>query len=222
MRDKAGIPPFSVTTPIDELIASGYVASEAAELRSASMSFPRIQQKLWPTTRPDGIEGQHINITQLSFDIEVNPKSYLSLDYHILLHFEKPSTPFTQDQIMKKLLLRFQTMEIQLGDLIGEPIAVLCHGPKNARVWSGMAKVHLKYPSKDGIALLSGGRIFVITLDNDAPTIVKITKSYDSLAPSNLLTIKVNTDNIRDLVAHQLFKTVVEASFKRGHEFKLA
>ena len=113
-------------------------------------------------------------------------------------------------------------MEIQLGDLIGEPIAVLCHGPKNARVWSGMAKVHLKYPSKDGIALLSGGRIFVITLDNDAPTIVKITKSYDSLAPSNLLTIKVNTDNIRDLVAHQLFKTVVEASFKRGHEFELA
>ena len=70
---EAGIPPFSITIPIDELIASGYVSSEAAELRSASMSFPRVQQKLWPTTRPDGIEGQHINITQLPFDIEVNP-----------------------------------------------------------------------------------------------------------------------------------------------------
>ena len=33
---EAGITPFSVTTPIDELIASGYVASEAAELRSAA------------------------------------------------------------------------------------------------------------------------------------------------------------------------------------------
>ena len=219
---EAGIPPFSTTTPTEELIASGYVASEAVELRSAIMSFPRVQQKLWPTTRPDGIEGQHINITQLPFDIEVNPKTSLSLDYHILLHFEKPTTPFSQDQVMKKLLMRFQAMEIHLGDLIGEPIAVLCHGPKTARVWSGMAKVHLKHPSKDGIALLSGKRIFAITLDNDALTIAKVAKTYDPLAPSNLLTVKINTDNIRELVAHQLFKTVVEESFKRGHEFELA
>lgn len=85
-----------------------------------------------------------------------------------------------------------------------------------------MTKVHLKHPSKDGIALLSGRRIFAITLDNDTPTIAKIAKSYDSLASSNLLTVKINTDNIRDLVAHQLYKTVVEESFKRGHEFELA
>ena len=218
---EAGIPPIPIATPLDELIATGYVASEAAELCSATISFPRVQQKLWPTTRPDGIEGQHVNITQLPFDIEVNPKSHLSLDYHILLHFEKPINPFSQDQIMKKLLMRFQTMDIQLGDLIGEPIAVLCHGPKNARVWSGMAKVHLKHPSKDGIALLSGGRIFAITLDNDVLTIAKVAKSYDPLAPSNQLTVKINTDNIRDLVAHQLFKAIVEESFKRGHEFEL-
>jgi hypothetical protein len=159
---EAGIPRIPVNTPIDELIASGYVASEASELGSAMMSFPIVQQKLWPTSPPDGIEGQHINITQLPFDIEVNPKTNLSLDYHILLHFEKPITPFSQDQIMKKLTMRFQFIEIQLGDLIGEPIAVLCHGPKYARVWSGMAKVHLKHPSKDGIALLKGGRIFAI------------------------------------------------------------
>jgi hypothetical protein len=85
-----------------------------------------------------------------------------------------------------------------------------------------MAKIHLKNPSKDGIALLKGRRIFAITLDNDALTIAKIAKSYDSLASSNLLTLKINTDNIRDLVAYQLFKTVVEESFKRGHEFELA
>ena len=85
-----------------------------------------------------------------------------------------------------------------------------------------MAKIYLKHPSKDGIALLSGKKIFAITLDNDALTIAKIAKVYDSLASSNLLTIKINTDNIRDLEAHQLFKTVVEESFKRGHEFELA
>jgi hypothetical protein len=219
---EAGIPPLSTDTQIEELIATGYVASEAAELCSAKISFPRVQQKLWPTSRPDGIEGQHINITQLPFDIEVNPKTNLSMDYRILLHFEKPTTPFSQDQIMKKMVMRFQTMEIQLGDLIGEPIVVLCHDPKTARVWSGMAKIHLKNPSKDGIALLNGRRIFATTLDYDALTIAKVAKSYDSLTPNNLLTLKINTDNIRDLVAHQLFKDVVEESFKRGHEFELA
>ena len=219
---EAGILPIAIVKPIEELVALGYVASEAAELHSATMSFPCVQQKLWPTTRPDGIEGQHVNITQLPFDIEVNPKTHLSLDYHILLHSEKPINPISQDQVMKKLITRFQTMEIQLGDLIGEPIAVLCHGPKIARIWSGLAKIHLKHPNKDGMDLLSGRRIFAITLDNDVLTIAKIAKSYDSLAPSNLLTVKINTDNIRDLVAHQLFKAVVEESFKRGHEFELA
>lgn len=178
-------------------------------------------QKLWPMTRPDGIEGQHVNITQLPFDIEVHPKTNLSLDYHILLHFEKPAKPFSQDQIMKKLVLRFQAMEIPLGDRIGEPVAVLCHGSKSAKIWSGMAKVHLKNPGKDEVALLSGKRVFVISLDNDTPTIAKIAKSYDPLASSSLLTVKINTEGIRDLEPHQLLKTVVEESFRRGHEFEL-
>ena len=85
-----------------------------------------------------------------------------------------------------------------------------------------MAKVHLKHPSNDGIALLSEKIIFAITLDNDALTIAEVAKTNDSLTPSNLLTVKINADNIRELVAHQLFKTVVEESFKHGHEFELA
>jgi hypothetical protein len=113
-------------------------------------------------------------------------------------------------------------MQIQLGDSIEDPIAILCHGPKTARVSSMLEKIHLKNPSNDEMVLLRGGRIFAITLNGDTLTIAKIVKSYDSLVPSNLLTIKINTDNIRGLVAHQLYKIVVEESFKRGHEFELA
>ena len=112
-------------------------------------------------------------------------------------------------------------MKIQLGDLIGEPIATQCHDPKTSRVQSDLAKTHLKNPNKDGMTLLRGGRIFAITLDDDTLTITKIAKSYDSLAPSNLLIIKISTDNIRDLVAHQLYKIIVEEKFKCGHEFEL-
>lgn len=218
---EAGIPPLHITTPVEELIAMGYVANEARELRTARISFPRVRQKLWPTSRPDSVEGQHVNITQLPFDIEVNPMTNLSLDYHILLHFEKPATPFSQDQIMKKILLRFQDMQIPLGDQIGEPVAILYHGPKTARVWSGMAKIHLQHPEEDGKSLLQGTRIFAITLDNEALTVAKVAKSYDPLAPSNLLTVKIHTDTIRHLESHQLFKSIVEESFRRGHEFEI-
>jgi hypothetical protein len=146
------------------------------------MLFPRVLRKLWPTKRPDNIPGQHVNLIQLPSNIEVHPMTNLSLDYQILLHFEKPTTPFTQDHIMKKVLECLSNMNIMLGDQIGEPIAILYHGPKTARVWSGMIKLHLKHPEQDGLALLRGTRIFAITLDNDMPTIAKTAKSYDPLA----------------------------------------
>ena len=39
---EAGIPPIPIFTSLEELIATGYVTSEAAELCSASISFPRV------------------------------------------------------------------------------------------------------------------------------------------------------------------------------------
>lgn len=92
---EAGIPPRSSTKSLEELLKAGFIESEARDLLNGRMSFPRVTQKLWPTVRPDHIEGQHFNITQLPFDIEVNSSTNLSLDYHILLQFEKPSTLFS-------------------------------------------------------------------------------------------------------------------------------
>ena len=40
---EAGIPPIPISTPLEELIATGYIASEALELCSACISFPRVQ-----------------------------------------------------------------------------------------------------------------------------------------------------------------------------------
>ena len=146
----------------------------------------------------------------------------LSLDYQILLHFEKPATRFTQDNHMKKALLRLSNINIIPGDQIGKPIAILCQGPKIARFWSGMIKLHLKHPDIDGLALLRGTRVFAIALDNDMPTISKVAKSYDPLASSILLSVKINSETIRDLEAQQLIKAVVEASFRRGHDYEIA
>jgi hypothetical protein len=200
--------PLATRASVVELITLGYIASEAEELHTA-------------TNRPDNITGQHVNLTQLPSDIEVHPMTNLSLDYQILLHFEKPITPSTQDHIIKKILERLSSMNIMLGDQIGEPIAILCHGPKTARVWSGMIKLHLKHPEQDGLTLLQGTRVFAITLDNDMPTIAKTAKSYDPLASSSMFLVKINSETIRDLDAQQLIKIVVESSFRRGHDFEI-
>ena len=69
--------------------------------------------------------------------------------------------------------------------------------------------------------MLKGNRVFVIALDNDKPFIAKVAKSYDPLASSSMLSVKINSESIRDLDAQQLLKTVVESSFNRGHDYEI-
>ena len=119
----------------------GLPKEEAEELTTTKMSYPRVLQKLWPSSREDGIKGQHVNITQLPFDVDLNHETGLSWDCHISLHFEKPKTNFTQEQILKKVILRLEEMKIELGSNIGEPLTMLCH--ISTKIWSRMVKIHL-------------------------------------------------------------------------------
>lgn len=45
----------------------------------------------------------------------------------------------------------------------------------------------------------------VLMLDNEVLTIANIATAYESLAPNNLLTMKIGTKNIGDLEPHHLF-----------------
>lgn len=60
---------ITIDTPLEDLLLMGHTQGEAQEMLLAKMSFLRVAQKLWPVKRPDNIKGQHINITQLPFDI---------------------------------------------------------------------------------------------------------------------------------------------------------
>ena len=122
-----GCDPIPQLSTIADLVTIGLPNSEAEELTIARMSYPRVLQKFWPNLREDGIEGQHVNITQLPFDVDLNHETGLSWDYHISLHFEKPKTNFTQEQILKKIILRLEEMKIEIRSDIGEPLAVLRH-----------------------------------------------------------------------------------------------
>ena len=83
-----GAPRFIESAPIQK---KGRSEKEAAELLAAVFSYPHVGQTLYPLVRPDGIEGQHFNITQIPFEVETDPESGLSYDYQVAIYFEKPA-----------------------------------------------------------------------------------------------------------------------------------
>jgi hypothetical protein len=64
---------------------------------------------------------------------------------------------------MHKVKERLKTMNIELGKLIGEPIAIISF--HKSTLWSDTIKLHLKNSFLDAKNLLQGTKIFIITLD---------------------------------------------------------
>ena len=192
---------------------------ETTELLASKFSYPHVRQALYPIVRPDGIEGQHFNITQLPFEVETDPENGLSFDYHIAIYFQKPTRQYSHEEILALTQARLKDMKITLGSKIAEPIAVLCKNG-SARHWSGTIKLHLKYPGLDGINLLKGNRAFIIKLDTTL-TVGKICKSYNTIARNNMLSVKINSLSLGNITGHGLFKEIVEESFKRGQELEI-
>ena len=114
---------------------------------------------------------------------------------------------------------RLNKIKIEVEELIGEPIAMLCF--HKSSTWNGVVKIHLKNPKKDRIALLQGSRAFILTLDENVARRGKVCKSYDALALNNLLSIKIVSENLKGKEWYKMFEDIVTEGFKRGHEFEI-
>ena len=109
-----------------DLIKKNINFDEAKEMQKAKPSFPYVPQMEWPSKKENGIEGQHFNLTQLPFDMEMDENGF-SFDYQIMINLELKETKWKKDIIMTKIKERLDIMKIQTGDLIGEPIAIMCY-----------------------------------------------------------------------------------------------
>ena len=116
-----GAPHFIETTPIQK---KGHSEKEVAELLVAVFSYPHVEQTLYPLERPDGIEGEHYNITQLPFEVEIDPESDLSYNYQVAIFFQKPSRQYTHEEVLTLTQTRLREMKIPLGSKIAELIAI--------------------------------------------------------------------------------------------------
>ena len=107
-------------------IKKGLTKMEASELHQVGkISFPHVKQLLYPTDKPDGKGGQHFNLTQLSMETEIDSHTRISLDYEIVVFFEKPTTDFTHDKIFTRVIKRLIKMNIQFGSRMAKPIYLL-------------------------------------------------------------------------------------------------
>ena len=163
--------------------------------------------------------GQHFNITQLSFEVQTDPDTGLSMDYQVTIYFQKPNSPYTHEEILALTQARMKDMKIALGNRIAEPIAILCRNGSN-RHWACTIKLHLKHPGLDDINLLSGTRPFILTL-KEGMTVGKVCKSYNTIAKNNLLSIKISSPSLGNVTGHALFQEILEESFKRGQKLEI-
>ena len=85
---------------VANFIKQNFSEKKTEELHNAVFSYPHIPHKMYPLEHPDGIEGQHSNITQLPFDIKVNLDTRLSYNYHVAIHFKKPNQHITHGVIL--------------------------------------------------------------------------------------------------------------------------
>ena len=214
------IPESFIPEPISKFMKKGFSEFEAEELLKAVHSYPHVPQTLYPTARPDGLDGQHYNLTQLPFDIATDPETGLSLDYQVAIHFNRPIKQFTHGEILGMTQERLKKMKIPLGSKIAEPITILCMNG-SARHWSGTIKLHLTHPDIDGINLLSGVRPFILKLDNDTPTLGKVCKGYNAVARNNLLSVKIASPSLANVEGHELHLEVLIDGFKRKHDYEI-
>lgn len=84
-----------------------------------------------------------------------------------------------------------------------------------------MVKIHLKKPEEDGIALFKGTRTFALQLDDDVLTIAKVAKGYDIITNISFTSVRIDSDNIKLLEAHNMFQRIVQDNFNKGDELEI-
>lgn len=156
---------------------------------------------LYPKEREDGIIGQHYNLTQIPFEIPVNPTTRLALDFHVEIHFEvNIETPILHDIAKAMITQRLKAMDIPLGTDIIDLIVALCFSTKREGqrgVWNGVRYARYKFFCS------------------------KVCKSYHSVARNANLSVKIKSDNLLDTTASAVFYDILRNSFLKTHDYEI-
>ena len=200
---------------VSELIRMGMYKSEALECYDSIVSYSYVSQELWPSK--NNLVKQDYHHTQIPSEIETCDG--FAMDYHVALFFQSEDMIIPKEEILISITKRMNKIRIFLGDHISDSNSIMCtHGGKQ---WSRRAKIHLKNIQKKDISMFQGLRPFIIRFPDNKLHRGKICKSYDTIAPSEMLSVKITTHSIKDETWYNKFDEVVNEGFHRGHNLEI-
>lgn len=100
----------------------GMPDTEVSEFHSCSHSFPHVPQLLYSSSCPDGLAGQFLHLTQISFGVEIDSNTGLSKTHQILIRFDNGYQSMTKSDVQDAALAHFESMSIKLSNRFCEPV----------------------------------------------------------------------------------------------------
>jgi hypothetical protein len=82
-----------------------------------------VPQRLFPMSRPDGLLGRYLHLTQIPCGIDVDPITDLSRSYQILICFDTCYNDMCKEDVQEATRARFEAMDIPLANRFREPIS---------------------------------------------------------------------------------------------------
>lgn len=171
---------------------------------------------MWPNKR-EGSGEQNYHQTQIPSDVEV--VNGFALDYHVVIYFKLEDMIISKEKAHEKIIKRLEDMKIPLSNEISDLIVIMCiHREKQ---WSEYAKIHLKLAQEDGTKLLQGLRPIIIRLLEKFYR-GKVSKSYDIIASSEILSMKITSNSITNQPWFMFYEEIVNEGFNRCYDFKIS
>ena len=146
LAKEQGLEELFTDDSIADRTTRGISRKKAGELERISVQYPKVPPTLYPSERNDGFLDQHLNPIQLSSEIEIDPISNLSLDFHIAIHFQLPNNPLLHNHVKELVKEKLKDMQIPLETSLIERISILCMSVKG-KEWKEYGLALLNFTS---------------------------------------------------------------------------
>ena len=203
----------------EEFQALGTPANEIHEFCTLRRAFPRTQQILHPTERPDAVSGQHLYFTQVPMHEKVSLDTRLTDGFHVTVRFDGAYNQLSRREVKVACLERLRHMGMPLGSTYSSPIDIGINTV--TRNWAGCIKLHLQHPAKDGLALLLGARAFVLIMGDGEQVIGKVEKYFELITKARNMRLHLKGDTLRNNLAVDILRVIMAEAYYDGREVEI-
>ena len=203
----------------EEFHTLGTPDNEIHEFRTVRRAFPRTQQILYPSERPDAVPGQHLHFTQIPMYERISHDTGLTDGFHITIRFDGEYKLLSRKEVKTACLERLRHMNIPLGTAYSNPIDIGINTV--TRNWAGFIKLHLQHPKRDGLALLRGERAFIMTMGDGERVIGKVEKGFELITKAKNMRLHLKGEALRNNSAVDILRSLMGESYYDGREIEI-